>query len=39
MDEGNNNDQGGGDRQIFTEVNFLLGLYPHQVEDSVAWRD
>ncbi|EPF44355.1 putative cation/multidrug efflux pump [Klebsiella pneumoniae subsp. pneumoniae CIP 52.145 = B5055] len=39
MDEGNNNDQGGGDRQIFTEVNFLHGRYPHQVEDSVAWRD
>jgi hypothetical protein len=39
MEEGNNNDQGGGDRQIFTEVNFLHGRYPHQVEDSVAWRD
>ena len=33
MEEGNNNDQGGGDRQIFTEVNFLHGRYPHQVED------
>ncbi|MDT1888734.1 multidrug transporter, partial [Acinetobacter baumannii] len=33
------NDQGGGDRQIFTEGNFLHGRYPHQVEDSVAWRD
>lgn len=25
MEEGNNNDQGGGDRQIFTEVNFCMG--------------
>jgi hypothetical protein len=25
MEKGNNNNQGGGDRQIFTEVDFLHG--------------
>ncbi|ACI10713.1 hypothetical protein KPK_3767 [Klebsiella variicola] len=39
MEKGNNNNQGGGNRQIFTEVDFLHGRYPHHGEVSVAWRD
>jgi hypothetical protein len=46
MEEGNNNDQGGGDRQIFTEVNFCMGailirlkiVSPGEIKQTLSQR-